>query len=96
MSDPARMGATYWWRASTVLIRTSFQQSSFRATWRCGICPGRGLQVASLPLQENVPIGGVPTGPRDIDWHPNKPGTLVWVEALDDADPKKQVKDGTK
>jgi len=28
---------------------------------------GRAVyKVASLPLQENVPIGGVPTGPRDI------------------------------
>jgi len=48
-------------------------------------------KVASLPLQENVPIGGVPTGPREVAWHPNKPGTLVWVEALDDGDPKKKV-----
>ena len=38
-------------------------------------------KVASLPVQDNVPIGGVPTGPREIDWHPNKPGTLVWAEA---------------
>jgi len=49
------------------------------------------FKVTSLPLQENVPIGGVPTGPREIDWHPNKPATLVWVEALDDGDPKKKV-----
>lgn len=54
------------------------------------------FKLASLPLQENVPIGGVPTGPRDIEWHPNKPGTLVWVEALDDGDPKKQVKERDK
>jgi dipeptidyl aminopeptidase/acylaminoacyl peptidase len=47
--------------------------------------------VAHLPLQENVPIGGVPTGPRDIEWHPTKPATLVWVEALDDGNPKKKV-----
>lgn len=53
-------------------------------------------KVASLPLQENIPIGGVPTGPRDIAWHPNKPATLVWVEALDDGDPKKQVKERDK
>jgi len=53
-------------------------------------------KVASLPLQENVPIGGVPTGVRDISWHPNKPGTLVWVEALDDGDPKKKVKERDK
>jgi dipeptidyl aminopeptidase/acylaminoacyl peptidase len=48
-------------------------------------------KLASLPLQESVPIGGVPTGPRDIEWHPNKPATLVWVEALDGGDPKKQA-----
>jgi len=53
-------------------------------------------KVASLPVQENVPIGGVPTGPREIDWHPNQPATLVWVEALDDGDPKKQVKERDK
>ncbi|HUC52973.1 MAG TPA: prolyl oligopeptidase family serine peptidase [Candidatus Cybelea sp.] len=53
-------------------------------------------KVASLPLQENVPIGGVPTGPRDMEWHPNKPGTVVWVEALDDGDPKKKVKERDK
>src|SRR5439155_16072770 len=48
-------------------------------------------KVASLPLQESIPIGGVPTGPRDIEWHPNKPETLVWVEALDEGNPKKKV-----
>ena len=54
------------------------------------------FKVASLPLQENVPIGGVPIGPRDIEWHPNKPASLVWVEALDDGDPKKKVSERDK
>ena len=54
------------------------------------------FKVASLPLQENVPIGGVPTGPRDIQWHPNKPTTVVWVEALDEGDPKKKVSERDK
>jgi len=53
-------------------------------------------KLASLPVHENIPIGGVPTGPREIAWHPNKPGTLVWVEALDDGDPKKSVKERDK
>jgi len=48
-------------------------------------------KAASLPLQESIPIGGVPTGPRSIEWHPNKPETLVWVEALDEGNPKKKV-----
>lgn len=54
------------------------------------------FRVASLPLEENVPIGGVPTGPREIEWHPSKPGTVVWVEALDDGDPKKKVSERDK
>ncbi|HEX4590035.1 MAG TPA: hypothetical protein VH120_08915, partial [Gemmataceae bacterium] len=47
--------------------------------------------VAKLPLQDKVPIEGVPTGPRNVQWLPTKPATLVWVEALDDGDPKKKV-----
>lgn len=46
--------------------------------------------VASLPLAE-VPIDGVPTGPRDVSWRATEPGTLVWAEALDDGDPKRKV-----
>jgi dipeptidyl aminopeptidase/acylaminoacyl peptidase len=48
-------------------------------------------KVASLPLAENVPIEGVPTGPRSVHWRPTEPATLVWVEALDDGDPRKKV-----
>ena len=47
--------------------------------------------VADLPLQDQVPIEGVPTGPRSVQWVANKPVTLVWVEALDGGDPKKKV-----
>lgn len=48
-------------------------------------------KVASLPLADQVPIGGVITGPRSIDWRPNEPATLVWAKALDGGDPKKKV-----
>jgi len=48
-------------------------------------------KLASLPLHEHVPIEGVPTGPREYTWRPTEPATLVWVEALDDGDPRKQV-----
>jgi len=47
--------------------------------------------VATSPLQDAVPIGGVPTGPRNVDWVPTAPHTLSWTEALDDGDPKKEV-----
>src|SRR5205814_1263571 len=46
--------------------------------------------IAKLPLEDKVPIEGVPTGPRNVHWRPTAPGTLVWVEALDDGDPKKK------
>jgi dipeptidyl aminopeptidase/acylaminoacyl peptidase len=45
-------------------------------------------KVASLPLADHVPIEGVLTGPRDYQWVPTQPATLVWVEALDGGDPK--------
>jgi dipeptidyl aminopeptidase/acylaminoacyl peptidase len=47
--------------------------------------------VASLPLAEQVPIDGVPTGPRDYDWRPTEPATLFWAEALDGGNPKTKV-----
>jgi dipeptidyl aminopeptidase/acylaminoacyl peptidase len=48
-------------------------------------------KVASLPLAERVPIGGVPTGPRDYHWMPAQPASLYWVEAMDGGNPKETV-----
>lgn len=48
-------------------------------------------QVAKLPLQDRVPIEGVPTGPRNVRWMPNEAATLMWAEALDGGDPKTKV-----
>lgn len=47
--------------------------------------------VADLDLAEQIPIGGVRQGPRRVQWHPQQPSTLLWVEALDEGDPKKEV-----
>jgi dipeptidyl aminopeptidase/acylaminoacyl peptidase len=48
---------------------------------------GRRTQtLAKLPLADRVPIAGVPTGPRDFEWRPTEPATLVWAEALDGGD----------
>ncbi|HET9184198.1 MAG TPA: prolyl oligopeptidase family serine peptidase [Candidatus Angelobacter sp.] len=44
-------------------------------------------KLASLPMADHVPIEGVLTGPRDFEWAPEKPATLVWAEALDGGDP---------
>jgi len=46
---------------------------------------------ADRPLEDEVPIGGVPTGSRSVEWRPLKPATLVWVEALDSGDPEKEA-----
>lgn len=44
--------------------------------------------VSDAPLQDKVPIEGVPTGPRGVRWVPTQPHTLFWAEALDGGDPK--------
>jgi dipeptidyl aminopeptidase/acylaminoacyl peptidase len=55
-------------------------------------------KVASLPLENRVPLGGVRTGPRSYQWLPDKPAALVWAEALDGGDPKTKApyRDGIK
>jgi len=47
--------------------------------------------LADLPNEENVPLNGVPKGPRNVNWMTHKPATLIWVEALDEGDPKATV-----
>jgi dipeptidyl aminopeptidase/acylaminoacyl peptidase len=47
--------------------------------------------LADLPPNENVPINGVPTGPRNANWMTHKPSTLIWVEALDGGDPEREA-----
>jgi dipeptidyl aminopeptidase/acylaminoacyl peptidase len=47
--------------------------------------------IASLPLEDRVPIAGVPVGPRDFSWRATEPATLVWAEALDGGDWKVKV-----
>jgi dipeptidyl aminopeptidase/acylaminoacyl peptidase len=44
--------------------------------------------VAKLPLADRVPLAGVRTGPRSVEWLPEKSATLSWVEALDGGNPK--------
>ncbi|RPI25957.1 MAG: S9 family peptidase, partial [Acidobacteria bacterium] len=48
-------------------------------------------RVFSAPLQDSVPVDGVPIGPRSIRWRPTEPATLLWYEALDGGDPKAKV-----
>ncbi len=49
------------------------------------------FHLASLPLADEIPVGGVRTGPRNYQWRATSPATLVWVEALDGGDSRKKV-----
>lgn len=48
-------------------------------------------KVASVPLQDNLPIGGVTTARRSIDWIPTQDSILMWAEALDEGDPRNKI-----
>jgi dipeptidyl aminopeptidase/acylaminoacyl peptidase len=49
-------------------------------------------QIADVPMDENIPIEGVRTGPRNVDWKSGEAATLVWSEALDGGDPNVEAK----
>jgi dipeptidyl aminopeptidase/acylaminoacyl peptidase len=48
-------------------------------------------KIASLPVADEVPVHGVPLGPRSVSWRPTAPHTLFWIEALDGGDPVAKV-----
>ena len=48
-------------------------------------------EVATLPVADEVPIHGVPEGPRGVGWQSTAPHALWWVEALDGGDPVAEV-----
>lgn len=49
--------------------------------------------VLEVPLIEDLPKGSMSrrTGKRNLRWRTDKPATLVYVEALDEGDPAKEV-----
>ncbi len=47
--------------------------------------------VTELPVRNEVPRQGVPTGARQVQWEENSPASLLWVEALDGGDPTTQA-----
>ncbi|MEY4565884.1 MAG: Prolyl tripeptidyl peptidase precursor, partial [Planctomycetota bacterium] len=48
-------------------------------------------QVDDHGILDSIPIEGVPKGPRRIHWKSGKPAQLIWVEALDEGDPRRTV-----
>ena len=47
--------------------------------------------VADLPVSDEVPRQGVPTGPRMLGWQEKRDASLIWTEALDGGDPLRKV-----
>ena len=52
---------------------------------------GASVTLASRPIADTVPIGGVPVGPRQHRWHAIAPATIIWVEAQDEGNPNNTV-----
>jgi dipeptidyl aminopeptidase/acylaminoacyl peptidase len=48
-------------------------------------------KLASLPLQDKIPVQGVQIEPRGYGWVPTEPATLMWAEALDNGDPRTRI-----
>jgi dipeptidyl aminopeptidase/acylaminoacyl peptidase len=48
-------------------------------------------EVARIPLGDDIPIGGVSSAPRNWSWLNGERHTLVYVQALDEGDPKAEV-----
>ena len=56
---------------------------------------GKELTVLhEVPLIEDLPKGfmAVRTGPRNFSWRSDMPSSLIFVEALDDGNPEKDIK----
>jgi dipeptidyl aminopeptidase/acylaminoacyl peptidase len=47
--------------------------------------------LADVPLADDVPMRGVPKGIRSAEWRALRPASIIWVEALDEGDPDKEV-----
>lgn len=52
---------------------------------------GKPVVIYDAPSEEGLPLDGVPTGPRSIEWRADAPDTLMWEEALDEGNPEKKV-----
>ena len=70
----------------------SVPYSSFARSTEIWTSSGDLVKVlADLPPAEDVPMNGVPTGPRGVNWQPLKPATIHYTEALDGGDTEKDV-----
>ena len=78
-----------------LLVHRLQRPFSFRVPWllfarRVELWDAAGTPVAviaDLPVSDEIPRQGVPTGPRLVSWEERAPASLVWTEALDGGDP---------
>jgi dipeptidyl aminopeptidase/acylaminoacyl peptidase len=78
-----------------LLVHRLQRPFSFRVPWllfarRAEVWDAAGTPVAviaDLPVSDEIPRQGVPTGPRLVSWEERAPASLVWTEALDGGDP---------
>lgn len=91
--DPSPTGSFFLVQRIEPPLARHVQMGEFARAVDVWDAQGRLLrQVARLPVADRVPIGGVLTGPRGHRWR-DTVGTeeLLWVEALDEGHPLKQV-----
>ncbi len=57
------------------------------------LASGETKQLADKPLEDTIPNlhDAVEAGPRDFGWRSDAPATVIWVEAGDGGDPRKDV-----
>ncbi len=78
-----------------ILVTTVHQPYSYLMTYRSfprkmqvwNLDGNMAYQIADVPMDENIPIEGVRTGPRNVEWKSGEAATLLWNEALDGGDP---------
>jgi dipeptidyl aminopeptidase/acylaminoacyl peptidase len=72
----------------------SYQLPYYRFPQTLLVMDNKGEKLQTIyerPLQDQIPIGGTYKGPRRFRWQPLKNASLVWVEALDEGNPKVDV-----
>ncbi len=78
-----------------ILVTTIHKPFSYLMTYRSfprkiqtwGLDGKITYDIADVPMDENIPIEGVRTGRRNVDWKSGVAATLVWNEAIDGGDP---------
>jgi dipeptidyl aminopeptidase/acylaminoacyl peptidase len=82
-----------------LLVNTVSRPFSYRVpyqyfTRKTKVWDADGRTVATpveLPISDDIPRQGVPTGPRRTEWQPLHDARLIWAEALDGGDPRTKV-----